>query len=1257
MLHKTHNSVVTLAILLSLVGVSKPAKAFLLAQSDTTPTTFTVPDKLPQDSAVKIATSNSTSSIAEGLNEGFSNKYPQAKVTTQTQSSDDALKSLSGGKTDLVAIGRNLTPAEKEQGFISVPISREKIAIFVSNNNSYDGNLTIDQFAKIFRGEITNWSELGRDTPGEIKLVDSPDSNDTRQAFPNYPVFQAAEFNTGANAAKLDQDNTDSMIAELGDNGIGYAVANDVISRDDVKIVPMHQTLPDDQRYPFSEPFNLVYQGTPSEAVQAYLGFATTEGGKQVIANRVGSVATTAAIASGIASNPTGQNSTTATVNSDTNGVNSKTDANTKANVDPSADGNINPAPTADKDNKVVADANGANTDLDKSGEANPDVQGSGEANPDVQDSGEVNPDVQGSGEANPDVQGSGEVNPDVQGSGESLSVEGDTSGEEATAKKGKWWWWLPLILGIPLLGAIFAFGGRKKSDQEPAISDLSNPPDGGIGMPDSSGGGDIPPVGANVGGNTASTTSSLNNATLATGGTALAGGAAAANSLGRKRGVDNNADIDLDSDEPNLVNEIPSNPVSEFSGQETNLQLGDQSTKLQVDEDFDSTDAGLTDDIGSGRSAMPTAGSAIAGGAAALGGAAAAAGFMRDSDTSTNEVTEDSVVENFTTPDIDTPNIETSTVDSPTSDVDVAPNPSGLVEESVEGRTDGEFSGDFVLEEETKETAFPTDVDAARELNLTETAEDVTAQDTVVEEIATPELDLDTVEEDTEINPSGIVDSTTQAGGAAATGFFDRDLPNTEDEDTEIDSAGETTATEQFELDTSEQDTEIDIVSDIEQDTVIDPVFDTEEDSEINPISDNTEQDTVIDPVFDNTEETAQLENGIDSGFFDPEGSVETPVDAEFTSEESGITDFDSDTVNRTTQAGFAGGAAALGGGAAAASFFNRDRGSEAMDAEFTAEENTDSEIDIPEVDSDFNLDLTEIEGSDTVEEVNTPELDLSLEEFELNNDLGSNDQTSTSETTTSGFFDRSLDTEQPVNFRRLDDFAISETTSRNVDNSLENITFDDAVEAEDLSLSEITFDNADSVDASLEDMTFDDPVQADNIDLESITLEDDNTIDASLEEITFDDVNQGDIRFNEITLDDVEANSINDLDLANDADTATDNQNLDLDNLGFEDVANRSSGDLLSDSQAGITSLSDDQANDMNNISEWLDSLETPKKETDNISEWLDTLDKDNFDSINGDVRENESNDLTEESDDISFQFLEDLLDRDADENPHNP
>ncbi|NJO94988.1 MAG: solute-binding protein [Pleurocapsa sp. CRU_1_2] len=189
MLHKRHNSVVTLAILLTLVGVSKPAKAVLLAQSDSAAKTFAVPDKLPQDATVRIAQSASINSISASLKDSFASKYPQAKVKIETQDSVTALKSLANGQADLAAIGRALTAAEKAQGFVSVPISREKIAIVVSNNNPFDGNITIDQFAKIFRGEITNWSEIGG-ASGKIQLIDAPNNNDTRQAFPNYPVFR-----------------------------------------------------------------------------------------------------------------------------------------------------------------------------------------------------------------------------------------------------------------------------------------------------------------------------------------------------------------------------------------------------------------------------------------------------------------------------------------------------------------------------------------------------------------------------------------------------------------------------------------------------------------------------------------------------------------------------------------------------------------------------------------------------------------------------------------------------------------------------------------------------------------------------------------------------------------------------------------------------------------------------------------------------------------------------------------------------------
>jgi len=291
MLNKRHNSVITLSILLTLVGLSKPAKAFLLAQVDVVQTTFTVPEELPQNTKVGIAASNSTTFINQGLKDGFSAKYPNTAVNVETQSAEDALNDLIEGNTDLVSIGRNLTTEEKEKGLVTVPISREKIAIVISKDNPYQGNLTFAQFAKIFRGEITDWSEIGGDS-GAIQLVDLPESNDTRQAFPNYSVFQEGDFSTGSNTIQVDEDSTDAMISQLGSNGIGYAVAGDVIDRDDVKVVTMHQTLPDDPRYPFSQPFNLVYQGTPNEATSAFLGFATTKEGQETLAQRVGSIST-----------------------------------------------------------------------------------------------------------------------------------------------------------------------------------------------------------------------------------------------------------------------------------------------------------------------------------------------------------------------------------------------------------------------------------------------------------------------------------------------------------------------------------------------------------------------------------------------------------------------------------------------------------------------------------------------------------------------------------------------------------------------------------------------------------------------------------------------------------------------------------------------------------------------------------------------------------------------------------------------------
>jgi len=245
-----------------------------IAQSADASNKFTLPESVSSGTVIRIDGSDSMRRINQVLQQGFEETYSGTDVQTEYSGTAAALDALGSGDIDLAAIGRPLTDAEKAQGLVEIPIERHKIALIVSPSSTFDGSLTTEQFGQIFRGEITDWSAVGG-APGTIRLIDRPETSDTRQAFLGYPVFQQAPFETGETAVTLTDDSTNDVISELGDDGLGYAIADQVFDDPNVRIVPMHNTRPDDARYPFSQPLAYVYQGdTPSPAAQAFLGYA-----------------------------------------------------------------------------------------------------------------------------------------------------------------------------------------------------------------------------------------------------------------------------------------------------------------------------------------------------------------------------------------------------------------------------------------------------------------------------------------------------------------------------------------------------------------------------------------------------------------------------------------------------------------------------------------------------------------------------------------------------------------------------------------------------------------------------------------------------------------------------------------------------------------------------------------------------------------------------------------------------------------------
>ena len=276
MVRKNYSSAVGFALLLTAVT----AVDVQLVRSQTS--AFKLPESVPAGTNVRIDGSSSMAAVNTVLKQRFEQQFAGTQVNIAANGTPAGIQAVLAGQADLAAIGRPLTEAEKAQGLKAAQVGRDKIAILVGADNPFAKSLTIDQFAKLFRGEVKNWSEVGGQN-ASVKFVDRPDSSDTRQAFKEYPVFKEGKFATGATADKLNEDTTQTVVANLGNNGISYATANQTKGLSGAKVVTMHGTKPTDPRYPFSQPLYYIYKDGANPAVQAFLGLATTTTGQTAI--------------------------------------------------------------------------------------------------------------------------------------------------------------------------------------------------------------------------------------------------------------------------------------------------------------------------------------------------------------------------------------------------------------------------------------------------------------------------------------------------------------------------------------------------------------------------------------------------------------------------------------------------------------------------------------------------------------------------------------------------------------------------------------------------------------------------------------------------------------------------------------------------------------------------------------------------------------------------------------------------------------
>jgi phosphate transport system substrate-binding protein len=245
------------------------------------PSTFPAPTSIPGGTQIRVDGSTSMVTVNQNLKQAFEARFPGAEVIAKANGSNRGIQDLLAGRVDIAAISRPLTTQEKSLGLRSLPIASDPIALMVGANNPYKGGLTSQQVEGIFKGTLTNWSEVGG-SAAVIQVINRPAISGTHQAFKDL-VLKNSGFGTAANIKILLQDATTPLLRALGDNGIGYATYSQVVNQKTVRVVAIDGTMPNTAQYPYNRTLFYVYKYPATRVAQSFLGYATSPAGQAAI--------------------------------------------------------------------------------------------------------------------------------------------------------------------------------------------------------------------------------------------------------------------------------------------------------------------------------------------------------------------------------------------------------------------------------------------------------------------------------------------------------------------------------------------------------------------------------------------------------------------------------------------------------------------------------------------------------------------------------------------------------------------------------------------------------------------------------------------------------------------------------------------------------------------------------------------------------------------------------------------------------------
>ena len=238
-----------------------------------------------------VSTDGSTSmeKVIGALSESYMAANKDVTVNYNPTGSGAGITAVQEGTCDIGLSSRALKDEEKAAGLKETVLAYDGIAIIVHPDNPVS-DLSIEQIAKLYTGETTNWKDVGG-SDAEVVLIGREAASGTRDGF---------ESITGTKDKcqyRQELTSTGDVITAVSQNpdAIGYAslaAIKDSVKALSVDGVTPSETTVKDGSYQVQRPFVLVtVEGKAlSAAAQSFFDYATSADAADIIA-KAGAVA------------------------------------------------------------------------------------------------------------------------------------------------------------------------------------------------------------------------------------------------------------------------------------------------------------------------------------------------------------------------------------------------------------------------------------------------------------------------------------------------------------------------------------------------------------------------------------------------------------------------------------------------------------------------------------------------------------------------------------------------------------------------------------------------------------------------------------------------------------------------------------------------------------------------------------------------------------------------------------------------------